>query len=919
METLSCRSKDNVSVGSKPRVYFTCHPTDFDRSFRRLCDEIFRSHDCAIYYTKDMTAQLPEETRETDLERMNLFVVPVSRRLLTEPNRAMDQDVPFALQHHIPLLPIMLEDGLLELYSSANRFGELQYLDPNVHDMTAVSYEDKMRKHLDATLLSDATARRIRESFDAYLFLSYRKKDRSHANDLMRLVHAQPRLRDLAIWYDEFLTPGESFRESIEKALEECRAFLLLVTPNLLEEPGDKPNFVMAEEYPAARNADIAIVPVEMLPTNHASLQRKFAKLPACTQGDDAKGLADRICKELKDVDSLGRNNDAYHTYLMGLAYLNGIDVEIDRARAVHLIESAADTGLYRAMRKLKEMYENGDGVQRDYRKSLLWQKRIVDEYTRSHSTSGNMYWDEQLNLANCHARLGEYQKSIDILEELLVLSVTQSSFGAALRLDVLMSLANSYEGIGNYRKAIDTNKILYETCLETFGMQHNRTLWAMNNLAITLHLAGELEEALDLNEQLLELRTTMLGEEHPETLGTMGEIALSYSSLGESRKALPLLRKAVSLSERRLGEEDPRTIALLNNLAGCLDDLGEMAEATSLKERVYQLNKREFGERHPETIKAMSNLATDHMRYGRYQQANDLYQQAYALRCEVLGPRHPDTIRTLSYLGSSYAMLGDATSAMLHCSKAHQQCREVLGENHPDTRRCANLLEQVTPRSFLGLGDLSVLQDDFWKQRRAYEELRETLGDVHPRTLEALENLAEAYGSKGKLDKELELRERAYETLRDAEGDEAPRALAALTALAQICDECGDYGRALMLMQREYAIKCRLYGEEDPDTMFALVDLALTFGEQGNAPKELELLTKAYAQQRRTLGENDPDTLDTLHEIESLETEHPELFDGPFDPDDLPDYNERETQDVQNQGNEHQKLVTRLRRFFGR
>lgn len=919
METLSCRSKDNVSVGHKPRVYFTCHPADFDRSFRRLCDELFRTHDCAIYYTQDMTVELPMETRETDLERMNLFVVPVSRRLLTEPNRAMDQDVPFALQHHIPLLPIVLEDGLLELYSSANRFGELQYLDPNTHDTTAVSYEDKLRKHLDATLLSDTTARRIRESFDAYLFLSYRKKDRSYANDLMRLVHSQPRLRDLAIWYDEFLTPGESFRESIDKALEECRAFLLLVTPNLLEEPGGKPNFVMAEEYPTARKSGIAVVPVEMLPTNHAKLQRKFTKLPTCTPGSDEVGLAARICKELKDLDSLGRNTDAEHTYLMGLAYLNGIDVEIDRARAVRLIESAADSGLLQAMRKLKDMYENGDGVQRDYRKSLQWQERVVGDYARRNETSGNMYWDERLNLAICHTMIGEYQKAIDLLEELLVLSVTESSFGAVLRLNVLMSLANSYGGIGNYRKAIETNRILYETCLETFGVQHNRTLWAMNNLAVALHQAGEVNEALRLNEELLELRTTVLGEEHPETLGTMGEVALSYSALGESRKALPLLRKAVSLSKRRLGERDPRTIALLNNLAGCLDDLGEMEEATTLKERVYQLNRKEFGDRHPETIKSISNLATDHMRHGRYQEANGLYQQAYKLRCEVLGPQHPDTLRTLSFLGTSYAMLGDTTNAMIHCSKAFQQCREVLGEDHPDTKRYAELLEGVTPKTFFALGDLSNLQDELWTQRRTYEELRNTLGDVHPRTLEALDSLAEAYGSKGQLDRELELRERAYETLRDAEGDDAPQTVAALTALAQICDERGDYGRALMLLQREYAIKCRLYGEEDPDTMFALVDLALTFGEQGNAAKELELLTKAYTQQRRILGEDDPDTLDTLREIKSLEEEHPEVFDGPFDPDDLPEYGDQEIQDDQNQEDEEQTFGARLRRFFGR
>jgi len=34
------------------------------------------------------------------------------------------------------------------------------------------------------------------------------------------MIHRNPVYRDIAIWYDEFLTPGESFRASIRNALE---------------------------------------------------------------------------------------------------------------------------------------------------------------------------------------------------------------------------------------------------------------------------------------------------------------------------------------------------------------------------------------------------------------------------------------------------------------------------------------------------------------------------------------------------------------------------------------------------------------------------------------------------------------------------------------------------------------------------
>lgn len=128
MEYLNVRTKGNTNPQGKPRVYFTCHPEDFSHTFDKVCEDIFQTHDCAVYYKNDMTAELPAETRDVDLERMNLFVIPVTFRLLHEPNLAMDSDFTYAREKHIPVLPILFEPGLDSLYSL--KFGDLQYLDP---------------------------------------------------------------------------------------------------------------------------------------------------------------------------------------------------------------------------------------------------------------------------------------------------------------------------------------------------------------------------------------------------------------------------------------------------------------------------------------------------------------------------------------------------------------------------------------------------------------------------------------------------------------------------------------------------------------------------------------------------------------------------------------------------------------------
>lgn len=283
MAKILCKTMHNENPRGKPRVFFTCHPEDFDRYFEGICKSIFKTHDCAIYYTEDMSEPIPEQDLDTDLGSNNLLVIPVTRRLLTEKSRAMDKDFPYAKRANMPILPIMMEPELDALYSKPENFGTRQYLSVSSADATAISYEEKLQKFLETVLISDEMAKRIRDAFDAYIFLSYRKDDRSYANELMRMIHRNPQCCDIAVWYDEFLTPGESFLESIDKILHSSKLFTLLVTPKLLEEPDGKPNFVMAKEYPAAKASGIDILPVEMKPTDRAVLSEKYKGIPLCS------------------------------------------------------------------------------------------------------------------------------------------------------------------------------------------------------------------------------------------------------------------------------------------------------------------------------------------------------------------------------------------------------------------------------------------------------------------------------------------------------------------------------------------------------------------------------------------------------------------------------------------------------------
>lgn len=340
MPQLAYITRGNASPQGKPRVYFCCHPADQAAFLQPMAKELLALVDCSVWYDPEPATPLsPEErsSREADLIQMQLFVLPVTTRLLNGPSRAMEWEFPLAREQRIPVLPILQEPGLETLFNQ--KCGDLQGLNPNQTDPTARPYAEKLKKFLESVLIGDELATQVRAAFDAYIFLSYRKKDRREAQALMRLIHESEFCRDIAIWYDEFLTPGEDFNHAIAQALEKSDLFALAVTPHLLENP----NYVMREEFPAARQSGKPILPVEMTPVDRPMLEQAYPGIPPCASGQQGASLSEELKSALRGVALRENDSDPRHNFFIGLAYLSGIDVEVDKQRAMGLIQSAGD------------------------------------------------------------------------------------------------------------------------------------------------------------------------------------------------------------------------------------------------------------------------------------------------------------------------------------------------------------------------------------------------------------------------------------------------------------------------------------------------------------------------------------------------------------------------------------------------
>lgn len=372
MAELEFKTRGMISPQGKTKVYFCCHPDDFKYYFDSISTAILSKYDCAICYFKDDKNDYDEELFLSDLSQMQLFVMPVSRKLLESSNRAIDTEFVYAQQMHIPVLPLMQEKGLEKLFNS--RCGNLQFLDKYSDDLTAISYEEKLNSFLNSVLIGDELIQKVKAAFNAYIFLSYRKKDRKYARQLMDLIHSNEKCWNIAIWYDEFLIPGENFNSAIEKALQNCDLFALAVTPSLLEEA----NYVQNIEYPLACNCKKKILPVEMEETDRTLLRSIFPQLPELVDLTDSTSIQDALLTHLRTIAITPHENDPEHDFFVGLAYLHGIDVEINYDIAIDLIRRAAKKGVVEAVEKLVEIYDKGIGVRRDIKEAIIWQKACV-------------------------------------------------------------------------------------------------------------------------------------------------------------------------------------------------------------------------------------------------------------------------------------------------------------------------------------------------------------------------------------------------------------------------------------------------------------------------------------------------------------------------------------------------------------
>ena len=648
MAKLRYKTKNNIEPINLQKIWLCAHPKDVFDFLQTSADNILSLVNCSIWYDEEPTENYDMEELFDNFSKMKLFIIPVTKHFLIEDNRAFNIELNYAIDNHIPVLPLIDDPSLTDLFNE--KCGNIQYLSLD-DDETTISYNEKLKKFLSSVLLDDSLIERVKSAFDAYIFLSYRKKDRKYANELMRLIHCNDFCRDVAIWYDEFLTPGENFNEEISKAIKKSSIFALAVTPNILEDN----NYVLKYEYPMALESGLHILPAEMLETNRKDLKEKFAFLPEVTNAYESNSLSPALLEALSNIAVRANDSNPVHNFFIGLAYLGGIDVEVNQELALSLINSASEAGVTEATDKLINMYLTGDGVKRDINTAIKMAERFLEQTQEKYLNDKSLesygyYYVAIYNLTKFFINEGKYKKALEVLDmHLERIKGVIWEYGEESKfnyLELIIIKAECLNALSNYSGTVSCYEEYLSRC-ETFKIGNLSELDILNRLRVIIALVDVLYKSGDFQK----------GNQW------FNEAEAELKKVDIDTKSIPSAKQA---------------FACYNSLASMMDIRGRYESALSLYEKGYEFFLRIKGylklkDELKEEYIYNSSYARVLLRMKKYEEAEKRCLLSKNFAIDLL--EQTGSLTAKGYIAYSYKELG--TIAMLR--RKYEEAKEFL------------------------------------------------------------------------------------------------------------------------------------------------------------------------------------------------------------------------------------------------
>lgn len=862
---------------NKSKVLFSCHPSDFDRYFSELTYEILSVQDCSIYYLEDQNYN-PEDLEDykVQLSQFNLFVFPITYKFLSEESRTKDIDFKYAIENNYPVLPILVEPDLYDMF---NKFNTIQVLDKTTNDPTQDPYIVKLEKYVKSVLLDDDTVERIKKAFDAYIFLSYRKKDRKFAQEIMSLIHKSDFMRDIAIWYDEFLTPGEDFNDEISENLLKSKLMALVVTPNINERYGEKGNYVIEEEYPRAVKENKPVLPIEAVKTNKEELKNNFKDIDDPIYKEEVDKLTAYFKQVFGKYNNPENDNDPEHLFFIGLAYLNGIDTDRDPEKGIELLKQSAKMSFSLANKELSNIYQFGKYKSIDKKEAIKWQERYIELI----KDTVDIYTNEIEILARMYDNLDYYSKSLDV--RIANYELRKKIYGQN-DLRTFFSLQELEKNYAKCGKFFDAYKLKKQSFLIKDNVDFNQKL--SNDFVLPTN-AYITEGNYDLNLSLLidcyEKSKELYGKDNPMVQDLYKKILNDYAYTNNKEVSLELNKICYEVYKVFYGEKDERTLYQLNNLANQYGLVDNKAAYIETHKKYSVLLEQIHGKYNEKTINSIIELAHAYSNVGDTNKCLELLIECYQSAIKAFGEKNDFTIEVLSKIaGFRRFQLNDVKGSIDDYEKCYSFCRELYGDNHWRTNPYLIDLAEA----YLKLGEkkkyleyilrfFEIEEENIKKEREkgVHNYSKESKEFLYSQIVGNLHGISNAYSNADDEDMSLKYLEKCYEKNIEFFGENDSSSLKLLSEIQErrgikktttvnvdednldFIDKLEDsllekmnnkeYEECIELANKCYELNIKKYGDSYHSTIIAGSRLAFILNKCKDYNRSIEISKKIY------------------------------------------------------------------------
>ncbi len=527
---------------------------------------------------------------------------------------------------------------------------------------------------------------------------------------------------------------------------------------------------------------------------------------------------------------------------------------------------------------------------------AVCWCEEAVGIRKKVMSISHLDYISNMNTLAALYSKSKDFQKALDVHEQ--VLETVEKILGKnhAYYADVLNNIGVDYNGMKQYHEAIRFHQQALDLKKAAVGKTHPQYALSLVSMGAVYLGMGKFEDALQCYQEALEIRNVLYHGDSVACADILIAIANLYQQQKEYDRATKYYFDAMLL-RKRLGEtKDDVFIWNLQSLGKCYIYAGNKEEGIACYQQAIEIQNERYGAKHPRYASSLRRLGKMYASIEEYQSGIALLKEAVTIEEEMLGEKSPRYWDTLLELARLYMKQGEVAKAIELLLKVERmnalddswimdkravcwlyiaKCYLEWDEKEKSWQYYQKALEsqREVENSKDGIFDveakqfLAEYQSRKWQPNAAMilkknsTELEETLEPIKIFDLSVSEKKEREQKRNDKLENKIKLLLSAYDTLQKSRGSEDVETVEAAIALGDAYYECHKLDDALFWYQ-----KAEKHGSEKVFAQCCLKEGAL-YLQNGNYRKALEKLTNA----KRYIEEYDSINTQEYIEIISL------------------------------------------------